>query len=600
MTRTRVRLTELSAFLCSKPIALAFSRNSIHLLHDHPCGNVGENDILSSGICKILDAPCFTPLFSMDFRSVPSAFMYLHSRMLLGSTCLPSVLRRYLMALETKSRRCSDSQSCLSCISREVGLSGSEIMTSGGIYTGKKEVGFVVRASKSRACSRSKRYGLNPRGIQKKSRLGSARGVSLSITELQSPCSVVGGDLLSSVDSSTSFSVLPSNRKRRSCTSKGFGEYMKELKSTLVELRQNLDSLSCSANILVIEPDKCYREVGVDVSLEFSTSNEWLIAVRRHGSLRYCHRAQNMVKPSTTNRFTHAIVWVGGNGWKLEFLDRKEWFVFKELHKECYDRNIKTPSDRTIPVPGVHDVPEYGDNKCYPYVRPERYITIKEDEVARALMKTTANYDIQPDDEEFLNNLNNEFYGGDNDGSGLISADNFEKIVDVFEKTAYCSPDDTADENKAAHLCLNFGRREIVVAIYNYWITKRKLKRSALVRVFQKHPPRRAQLLQKPLLRKKRSFKRRGCQYGRGRGKHPRFLEAMADEHDVEAARLRFEEAKNSERRLLEVATLKRQRAQNLMENADLATYKATIAVRLAEGIQSSELRDEDMDFFIG
>ncbi|XP_042499663.1 uncharacterized protein LOC122077827 [Macadamia integrifolia] len=602
MTRNRVRLSELSAFLCSKPIAIAFSRNSIRLLQDNLSGDTEENDILASGICKIFEAPCFTPLFSMDFLSVPSAFIYLHSRVLLWHSCLPNVLLQYLMGLYTEARRFSDSQSCLSCISSEVGLSGSEIMTSESTYTGKKEVGFVAGAPKSSGRGASRRYGSNPRSIQKRSRMGSVRGRSLSISESQSSGSVVGTDLLSSVAGCPSFSLLVPNRRRRSCTSNGLGEYMKELKSTLVELRQNMDSLSCSANILIIEPDKCYREEGADVSLEFSTSNEWLIVVRRHGSLRYCYKAQNMMRPSTTNRFTHAMVWGGGNGWKLEFLDRREWLIFKELHKECYGRNMQTASLKVIPVPGVHEVPENGDNIRIPFVQPERYITMKEDEVARALMKREANYDIQSDDEEFLSILNNEFNGGENDGSENISANKFEKIIDLFEKTAYCSPDDVADESKAANLCLNMGRREILVPIYNYWIKKRKQKRSALVRVFQSHPPRRAELIQKPFLRKKRSFKRKGYQYGRGRGKQPSFLKAMADEQDVLAAKHRFEEANNSARRLLEAATLKRQRAQVLMENADLATYKATIALRLTEAIERSELCDVGvaMDSFVG
>ncbi|KAJ4971786.1 hypothetical protein NE237_004885 [Protea cynaroides] len=580
MTRSRVQLSELYAFLCSKPMAIALSLNGIHLLNDYPCCATLENDVLASGICKIFGAPYFIPLFSLDFLSVPCAFMYLHSIMHLASAYLPDVLLRYLMGLYTKAQRFSDTQSCMSCISREVGVSGTEVMTCGTTYTVKKELGFVFRNPKS-AGRRASRNKLNSCGIQKKSRrLGSGRGA----------------DLLSGVDGCTSFSSLVSNRKRRSSTSNGLGEYMRELKSTLIELRQNMDSLSCSANLLVIEPDKCYREEGADVSLEYTTSNECVIAIRRQGSLRYCHKAQNMMRPSTSNRFTHAMVWGAGNGWKLEFLDRRQWLIFKELHKECYDRNMQTPSVRIIPVPGVHEVVENGANKCIPFVRPERYITIKEDEVARALMKTTPSYDIQSDDEEILSNLN-ELYGVENDGSERISADIFEKIIHVFEKTAYCSPDDVADENKAANLCSHLGRREILVAIYNYWVKKRKQKHSALVRVFQCHPPRRAQLIQKPFMRKKRSFKRKGCQYGRG--KQPRSLQGIVEEHDITAASRRIEEAKSSARKLLEVATQKRQNAQILMENADLATYKATIALRLVEAIQGSDVWDAAMTSFI-
>ena len=45
----------------------------------------------------------------------------------------------------------------------------------------------------------------------------------------------------------------------------------------------------------------------------------------------------------------------------------------------------------------------------------------------------------------------------------------------------------------------------------------------------------------------------------------------------------KIEEAENSVKRSLEAAILKRRRAQLLMKNADLATYKAAMALKIAE-----------------
>lgn len=54
-------------------------------------------------------------------------------------------------------------------------------------------------------------------------------------------------------------------------------------------------------------------------------------------------------------------------------------------------------------------------------------------------------------------------------------------------------------------------------------------------------------------------------------------------------AMLRVEEAKASAKRSVESAVGKRQRAQLLMEIADLATYKAAIALRIAEAAGVAE-----------
>lgn len=385
-----------------------------------------------------------------------------------------------MMGLHTKAH----SRECLPCISTEIELSGSKTTTSGNNYIKRREARFFGRAHKSVGRSASRKYGVYSHSVQKRSGLRSAKATNL-LVDLSKSCSVIGADLLSNRDDCISFSSLVSNRKQRKSVCNGLGEDIKELKSTSVELRQNMDSLSCSANILVIESDKCFREEATEVALECTASNEWSIVVKTQGSLRYFHKVQSALIPSTFNRFTHTIMWTGESDWKLEFSDRREWFVFRQLHRECYDRNVQVVSVRIIPVPGVSEVPGYGDIKCIPFVRPETYIATNVDEVARALLKTTANYDIQSDDEELLNKLNDEIYDGGNCRNEHISADNFEKIIDVFEKTAYYSPDDVSDENKTISLCLNLGRRDSVAAIYNYWLKKREQKCLALIRVFQ-------------------------------------------------------------------------------------------------------------------
>ena len=61
----------------------------------------------------------------------------------------------------------------------------------------------------------------------------------------------------------------------------------------------------------------------------------------------------------------------------------------------------------------------------------------------------------------------------------------------------------------------------------------------------------------------------------------------------------KIEEAKASANRSMELANQKRKRAQLLMENADMATYKATVIMRIAEAAQVAESTDDIADFFL-
>lgn len=76
----------------------------------------------------------------------------------------------------------------------------------------------------------------------------------------------------------------------------------------------------------------------------------------------------------------------------------------------------------------------------------------------------------------------------------------------------------------------------------------------------------------------------------------------IAAEHNAaeeQSAILRIHEAKASADKSVELAILKRQRAQFLMENADLAMYRATMALRIADA--AAEILDiqQAVDHFL-
>ncbi|CAI9773917.1 unnamed protein product [Fraxinus pennsylvanica] len=366
----------------------------------------------------------------------------------------------------------------------------------------------------------------------------------------------------------------------------------KNIKSTLVVLTQeDIDASSCSANVLVVETDKCYREKGVIITLEVSASKHWFLAVKKDGIERYSLTAQKFMRPSSFNRVTHATIWSGESNWKLEFPCKQDWSIFKELYKKCYDHNVQVPATSVIPVPGVREVldPPYTNT---PYVIPNSYITVRDDELARALDKRTANYDMDSEDEEWLNKFNTEF-NVEKELHNRVTPERFELIIDALERRFHSNADDWSNEKVVDSVQMDQERKEVVEAVHRYWIQKRKRKHSALVRIFQLYQPKRTQMIPKSVLRKKRSFKRHGSQAGRG--KQPPSLQATAELDALEQQKNFFkvqeakvQEAKAAANRFEGFAILKRQRAQTLIENADLVTYKAMMALRIAETTRST------------
>ena len=76
----------------------------------------------------------------------------------------------------------------------------------------------------------------------------------------------------------------------------------------------------------------------------------------------------------------------------------------------------------------------------------------------------------------------------------------------------------------------------------------------------------------------------------------------MATEQDVleeQNALLRVQEAKAAASRSGSSAAVKRQRAQLLMENADLATYIAAMALRIADAARIAESADAAASLFL-
>lgn len=323
----------------------------------------------------------------------------------------------------------------------------------------------TIRFSKSAVRSMHLRNGSN---IKKaRTSLKRKRGRPPSVVRVQKASRALASDFLRSRHDIRSSSVASSN-----------------LIMSYAKRTQDLGANCCSANILITETDKCYREEGTTITLKVYPSEQWVLAVMRDGIYRYILAVKNALRPCCCNRFTHSIIWTVDGGWKLEFPNKLDWAIFKELYKKCAERNAQFHATSILPIPWVREVSYPVDSNIGPFDRPDSYITVKGDELTRALAKRTANYDMDSDDEEWLNKFNNKFYT-EKKRCELVKPENFELIIDALEKGFHYNSDEYADDIAADIFCIDLERKEVVEAIRSYWIEKRGQKHSSLIRIFQ-------------------------------------------------------------------------------------------------------------------
>ncbi|XP_072970319.1 uncharacterized protein [Typha angustifolia] len=241
-----------------------------------------------------------------------------------------------------------------------------------------------------------------------------------------------------------------------------------------------LESLACSANVLVTLGDRCWREPGALVALDSHDQKDWWISVKLSGITKYVHKAYQFLQPGISNRFTHAMMWKGGKEWMLEFSDRTQWSQFKIIHEQCYNRNLRAASLKNIPIPGVRLIDDADEVIAeVPFTcNPLNYHLQDGTEVDRALDPSHVLYDMDSDDEELTKNINSS-------SDAEITDDMFERAMDMFEKVAYLKNCDQFTTAELEELMVEFGPMGIIKAIYDHWRQKRQKKGLPLIRQLQ-------------------------------------------------------------------------------------------------------------------
>ncbi|KAG8381872.1 hypothetical protein BUALT_Bualt05G0018000 [Buddleja alternifolia] len=245
---------------------------------------------------------------------------------------------------------------------------------------------------------------------------------------------------------------------------------------------KNFELLACSANVLITHEDKGWRECGANIVLEAADHNEWKLAVKLSGLTKYSYKVKHMLQAGSTNRYTHSMLWKGGKDWVLEFPDRSWWMLFKEMHEECYNRNVRAASVKHIPIPGVKLIEESDESETeIPFVRNSiKYFRQVQTDVEMAIDPSHVLYDIDSDDEQWLMaNKNYKRVG--------ISDELLEKTIDMFEKVSYVQRRDSFSDDEIQELVIGVRSVEAAKAIYEYWREKREKMGVPLIRHLQ--PP---------------------------------------------------------------------------------------------------------------
>ncbi|KAJ6816721.1 uncharacterized protein M6B38_415465 [Iris pallida] len=248
------------------------------------------------------------------------------------------------------------------------------------------------------------------------------------------------------------------------------------------------EPLNCGANVLVTNGDRGWRECGALVLLDSDDQKEWRICVKLSGATKFEYKVQHILQPGITNRHTHAMMWKGGKDWTLEFTDRSQWSIFKEMHEECYNRNIRASYVKNIPIPGVRLIADADDNDVEaPFVRcPSKYYRQVGTDVDMALDPSHVLYDMDSGDEGWISKMRSSLDKDRREMSELTD-DMFERVMDTFEKFAYAQQCDEFSVDEIEEFMADVGELDIVKSIYEHWRQKRLEKGLPLVRQFQ--PP---------------------------------------------------------------------------------------------------------------
>uniref|UniRef100_A0A0A9DEC5 Enhancer of polycomb-like protein n=1 Tax=Arundo donax TaxID=35708 RepID=A0A0A9DEC5_ARUDO len=178
------------------------------------------------------------------------------------------------------------------------------------------------------------------------------------------------------------------------------------------------------------------------------------------------------------------MIWKGGAEWCLEFPDRSQWLIFKQMHEECYSHNVRAASVKNIPIPGVCLVEAHDDNDAVSFVRSQDYLGHIGTDVEIALDESHVIYDMDSDDEAWISSCRKSL-AGENITAHELTDDLFERVMDKLEKFAYSHNCHELTIDQMEELDIDNVSLVVMKRIHAYWQDKRQKKGMPLIRHFQ-------------------------------------------------------------------------------------------------------------------
>lgn len=253
-------------------------------------------------------------------------------------------------------------------------------------------------------------------------------------------------------------------------------------------LQRSKGFLACDANVLITVGEKGWRECGARVELESADHNEWKLSVKLSGTTKFSYKAYQFMQPGSTNRYTHAMMWRGEKDWALEFPDRTQWMFFKEMHEECFNRNLRAASVKNIPIPGVRLIEECESNGTeLPFVRSSSdYFRQIETDAEMAMDPSHILYDMDSEDEMWVSGhrKSSPVHGSQ---CYEISEELFERTMDMLEKVAFAHQREDFQLDEIEEFLVEIGPMISIRSIHEHWKRKRLQKGMPLIRHLQ--PP---------------------------------------------------------------------------------------------------------------
>jgi hypothetical protein len=247
------------------------------------------------------------------------------------------------------------------------------------------------------------------------------------------------------------------------------------------------------ADLVIMRGNAAWRGTDAKVKFQLTKQRECFVVVNQ-GCDMYVQKVEQGSNLISSN--PPQLIWKSDDDWALEFCDKGQWDIFRRMYNGFVQRTAQVLPVKSLPIPGIKLIEDAVLPRPGSFSRPRSAIIQTSTEIESALRNNRILYDLDSEDEAWLDDYNREHSscnGDDNSNTKpCITDDVLERVIDLLEKEAYRQKEDSIGDNEdsieitdALRLYQDLAPVDVVQAIHTYWLTKRRKKGKALVRHFQ-------------------------------------------------------------------------------------------------------------------